>query len=241
MKTLTSAFAALLLAAPGQAALIHQYRLDGSFADDLGGPSLVPAGGVLGPTSYAFGPNQGLSLSNALPGTANATYSIELVFRFNTLTGFRKIIDFQNRASDNGFYTLDTALNFFPQATGPDGAFALNTDARVVLTRNDLTDQVVGYVNGVPQFTFVDVGNIAVFGTPNRIINFFIDDTVVTGEASGGVVDLIRIYDTALTGAEVAALVNPGAAVPEPASVVLLAAGAAGVVGYRRRRGRPVT
>src|SRR4051812_2009214 len=71
--------------------LTHQYRLDGSYADDLGGPSLVPNGGTLGATRYTFGADQGLSLSNAL--TNNADYSIELVFQFQDLSSYRRILD----------------------------------------------------------------------------------------------------------------------------------------------------
>src|SRR4029079_211665 len=46
-----------LAAAP--ATLIHEYDLNNSFADNRGGPALVPNGGTLNATNYSFGPNQG--------------------------------------------------------------------------------------------------------------------------------------------------------------------------------------
>ena len=61
-----------------QSALTHDYQLNGSLADTLGGPSLVSAGGVLSANGYSFGANQGLSLSNALGDNGN--YSIEMQF-----------------------------------------------------------------------------------------------------------------------------------------------------------------
>src|SRR5439155_4734808 len=47
--------------------LIHDYELNNSFADALGGPDVIPNGGSLTPSTYVFGPNEGLTLSNALP------------------------------------------------------------------------------------------------------------------------------------------------------------------------------
>lgn len=201
------------------ASLVHQYRLDGTFADDLGGPSLSPLGGVLGATSYAFGPSQGLSLSNALPSADN--YSIEMIFNFHDLSGYRKIIDFKALSSDNGFYNLNAAPNFFPIVTGPV-TFVSDVDARVILTRDSASNVVTAYFNGVSSFSFVDGGGDAIFSAANNIINFFVDD-FATGqrEASAGVVDLIRIYDAPLTAGQVADLGGPGPVnfVPEPATV----------------------
>ncbi len=95
---------------------------------------------------------------------------------------------------------MDTALNFFNTATGPSGAFAPNVDATLLLTRNAATKEVVGYVNGVEQFRFLDTSDLAVFaGGAANIIKFFIDDDVLPDEASGGVVDRIRIFDGPLT------------------------------------------
>ena len=68
-----AATVALLILSPvayGQTP-IHVYELDGTLADSLSGPALVSAGGTLNATSYSFGPNQGLSLSNGLPNPAD--------------------------------------------------------------------------------------------------------------------------------------------------------------------------
>ena len=50
------------------ATVTHIYDLNGSFADGLGGPAMVGAGGSLGPTGYSFAsnPGQGPNLSNAI-------------------------------------------------------------------------------------------------------------------------------------------------------------------------------
>ena len=219
-----------LTAPQSHAGLIHQYQLNGSFGDDFGGPDLNPAGGTLGANSYSFGLNEGLSLSNGLSDPAN--YSIELVFNFITLSGYQKILDFKNRTTDDGLYTLGTALNFFPLTTGPVNAFSTGVDARVVITRNGTNDVFVGYVNGNQHISFTDSLDRAVFTGPNNIIHFFKDEFVTNfREASAGTVDLIRIYDTPLSAREVASLSDPVSAVPEPSTFLLLAT-AAGILGY---------
>jgi hypothetical protein len=250
-KSTLIAMALLAASAPASAVLIHDYELNGSLADALGGPSLVAEGGTLGSSSYSFGPNQGLTLSGALSTAAatNGNYSIEMVFRFSDLTSFRKILDFKNLGSDTGFYELSSALNFFQVVTGASTPFAPNVNVDVVLTRDGTTvlisdslepaaaTDVVGYVNGVQQITFADSSSLAVFDP--GIIRFFHDDNNTGGrESSAGVVECIRIFDSALTPAQVAALpscVAPTASVPEPATLLLLGAGLAGF-GFMRKR-----
>ena len=74
----------------------HQYRLDGTYTDDYGGPSLVATGGTLDSTKYTFGGNQGLSLTADL--AKGSVYTIELQFKFDDVNGLRKIIEFKNLA-----------------------------------------------------------------------------------------------------------------------------------------------
>src|SRR5438552_2123168 len=78
---------------------VHVYDLNGSLADNLGGPALTADGGTLTASRYVFDASQGLRLSGALADTGN--YSVVVVAQLDSLNDFfLKLIDFQDRTSD---------------------------------------------------------------------------------------------------------------------------------------------
>jgi hypothetical protein len=112
-----SATIMLPTAASIAAADTFTYELNGSFAESNGGPSLVSNNGTLGQTGYTFGAQQGLSLSGI---NISDVYSIDIRFYFddvNASNTFQKILDFKNRTSDSGLYSLSGSLQLFA-ATG---------------------------------------------------------------------------------------------------------------------------
>ncbi len=188
---------------PGSPALdaglapVHVYELDGSLADAMGGPALVGLGGTFTASGYDFGPNEGLNLS--LANIDPAEYTIEIDFSFNALFGFQKVLDFKNLASDSGLYTLDDTLRFFGPNAVSGNIFTVDTLYRLVLARDDSTDEVRASIDGTEVFRFVDTLEFAVFSATDQIIRFFQDDNVTgQSEAEGGFVDRIRIFDAAL-------------------------------------------
>jgi hypothetical protein len=235
IKLLITALA-FTLSSVSWAAPAHDYELNGSFNDALGGPALASGGGSLGATGYRFGVNQGLALGNALIDGADYSIEIRLSFDDNLTTNsntWLKIIDFKNLSSDDGLYsylnsgakTLDYCV-CGTQHNGTADVFSGGKLVDVLLTRDKATGLVKGYANGIEQFSFVDVTGSAVFNTSDKIINFVRDDNVVTGEASSGFVDRIRIYDGAI------------APVPEPETYAMLLAGLGLMSTIARRRGR---
>src|SRR5258708_37821351 len=107
----TAALIAALFVVPfrGAGAQTHAYQLFGTYADQYGGPSLVPHGGTLTSTGYAFGPNQALPLSNVF--TPSMSYTLVLHSSFVDVNGWRKMVDFANLQSDMGVY------NYFGSST----------------------------------------------------------------------------------------------------------------------------
>jgi hypothetical protein len=224
---LAAAFAATV---PASAAVIGDFRLDGSLVNQAGGAlSLTNNGGALGATGLSFAANQGPTIS----GFSNPSdYSIEFRFQFDTVTGYRKLADLLNLTSDTGLYVRDGRLSFYNAAESATSPIFANQLTTVVFTRA-ANGTSAGYVNGAQMFSFIHP-SLTALGTD---LFLFRDDAVNGGEASAGFVDHVRIYDTALSASEVAALTPPGStpAVPEPATWAMMIAGF-GLAGAAARR-----
>jgi Concanavalin A-like lectin/glucanases superfamily len=189
------------------------YRFQGSFGSKVGaardlveigeGTSAFTDEGMIGRAVLSFARGSGLSLTptSVIEGT---DYTIEVLFRFDRVDDYRKIIDFREGSDDNGLYVLDGCLNFYPRR--PRSSLAIEADSyvQVVLSR-DSSARVVGYVDGIRQFAFRDTAALAEIASES--LRFFVDDSVTEGEeSSSGAVSQIRLYDRPLTANQVAAL-----------------------------------
>ena len=224
--------AASLFIAPAMAgATTYTYNLNGNLTDSTGGgPALVGNGGTIGATGYTFGADQGLTLSN-IGGAAFNTFSIDILFYFTSDTtargnGYRRILDFFGSNTDNGLYSHNHDVDFYPVASTPGAVLTNNVSADVLLTKN-AAGLITVSVNGGNAFSFDDTAsNYANFG-PSSTLKFFIDDNIVPGESSSGFVDKITITTNAAA-----------AAVPEPSTWAMMMQGIGGIGFAMRRRAR---
>ena len=198
------------------ATVTHIYELNGSYADSLGGPRLVPTGGTLTATDYVFGNpanrvNEGLSLTNAI--TDADDYAIEMQFRWTGDDyGWGRILDFHSThgsSPDAGIYTRSSTnqliawrLGHSPASVAP---MSISTDYHLVLTRDGATKTFTAFLNGTPQFQFVDASDEAVFSSPGNLVDFFLDDGGA-GDTRPGIVDQIRVFDGPLNSIDVTTL-----------------------------------
>jgi len=179
-----------------------------------GGSSVFTVDGETETTVLRFAGGRGLRLAPTTRVIGSSDYTIELLFRFDLVAGYRKILDFKSGTVDDGMYVLDGCLTFYP--IEQPGLTAIGTDSfvQVVLTR-DSTGRVVGYVNGVRQFAFADRRGLAEVNG-RKTLGFFVDDVTTTGEYSSGAVSQIRLFDVSLTANEVAALACTEIAITDP-------------------------
>jgi hypothetical protein len=205
--------------------LISEYNFDGNLSDKLGGSTLNKFGSE----------NDGYNHNNATFGFAtdangaysywtstlargggywvdvntdiSTNYSIGIRFSFeNTVTSYRKIIDFKNMTSDNGFYFYGGGkLNFYPNQTLGNSTTLNNQIVDIIITRaSDNTFKAYIVVNNV-LIQELDIADIAgnaiaelVNGKPR--FRFFHDDIETTSEATpGGKVYSIKIWDGPIT------------------------------------------
>ena len=215
----------------------HIYPLNGTLADLNGGPSLVADGGLLTESGYAFGANQGLSLSNVF--VRDQSYSLVLHSRFDGLgsaDGYYKLVDFWDLASDHGLYgyfgsAIFDPYNYIQALDYPPGVMATTV---ITSDASDLSVRV--YVDGALRYSITDGARYAGFYGTNGIARFFEDDAVTFNDEAGtGFVDYLATWDTVLSPAEVAQVSEP-VVTPEPGSLALIVTGIVGIAAVARRR-----
>jgi hypothetical protein len=194
--------------------LVADYRFNNTRSSSVGSaPALVDIGSNTFATEtvdgnsctvLTFAADNGLSLATNGVITSD-TYSLVILFRFETTSGYRKIADFKNGTQDIGLYNLSQKLRFYTDALGTNTVFQDNVYSQVVLTRNGTTKQVTGYVDGAQEFQFDDTSDNAVIDAANTL-RFLLDDNLTNSEESAGAVARIRVYDDVLTPSEVGGL-----------------------------------
>lgn len=214
VTSLISAMLAILPAIAVAITLKADYRFQNNLKSSVGSPpALVNIGsntfgsdtvGGATTTILRFNQNNGLSLANASSVTPVDSYTIAILFAFDSITDYRRILDFKNGGSDTGLYNQDGILYFYNVQWGTSAVIPANTYVQAAITR-DAAKNVKGYINGVEQFSFLDTSDYGVISAADTL-RFFVDDNVVQNEASAGSVARILIYDGALSAAAVSAL-----------------------------------
>jgi len=151
---------------------------------------------------YHFAQGSSVALTPADGVIPTNIYTVVLLFSFDNLAGWKRLLDLKNPANNSGLYALNGQLYFYPVAAAPSAAITASNYVQVVLTR-DAASNVVGYVNGVQQFSFVDTQNYATLAGSPEMLRFFKDDS---SEDAPGTIARIRLYDKVMPPAQVAAL-----------------------------------
>ncbi len=212
------------------ATLKANYQLQGSYASVVAGaPELVNLGsgnrfafetidGVRRQV-LQFPKGNGLALNTA--GLVDPrSYSVVLLFRLDDLERFRRILDFSNSTSDNGFYDFSGNAVIYGDDGGPTRVRIVFDEsyAQVAFTSAPAaagSQQVVAYVNGAE----------AVSATPSKdfdlssgTLRLFQDNTSgpAGGEESAGALACLLVYDGVLTADEVAQLADEPTLCPAP-------------------------
>ena len=154
MKKLILLLIIAAFSATGRAQTGYQYDFRNNLHERTTGPALIATcqdsfmSDVL--TDYAltrpvyrFQHGCGLNFDDATHNfLATSSYTIEMYVALDTVTSYRKLIDYANLSSDGGLYMLDSALDFYSghntnSALYPDGKYRFT-----VITRNGATQGV---------------------------------------------------------------------------------------------------
>lgn len=174
----------------------------------------------------------GLSL-DATGLVAYNNYSVEMTFEFTQAAfggGWRRILDTQNRQSDDGFYVSPgNTLQVFPVATGST-LFTTPGFHNVVLTNSVVggVQKVKAYLDGNLELVAnTDQLNLDNANNPGNLLYFFVDNLAgpAQQEFADGRIASLRLYDGAIVPA-----------VPEPGWTLSLTVFGLGLVMMARRK-----
>jgi hypothetical protein len=254
-KILIMVFIALLASGNSYAALIGHYDLDGNGFDNISGnvaPStdITGAADRFGNLNSAVSLNGGTSIINPFDvgiNDASQDYSLSIWFKQNTSALGGLISNNTPSGPVNGWSTIarigsDNKLLFLAGAAQNSGAersiISDNTatvgewnHAAFVYDKNGSTSTLSIYLNG--DFEESVSSNISGSQRENWLLGAQYTAGLTPAYYLDGLLDDFRIYDTALTAAEVGAMVST---VPVPAAVWLFGTGILGLIGFSKRR-----
>ncbi|MEA2264738.1 MAG: hypothetical protein QOE27_321 [Solirubrobacteraceae bacterium] len=227
-----AALAGLGLGAPaaaGAATLTADYRFAGTYASSVAGaPALTPLGpggnsfrteSVLGSRQQVltFPEGNGVTLAPTAGVAPSDAYTVAVLARLADTSGYRRYVDFKNGTSDTGLYDLNGNLDFYDYGGGQLAPIKPDVYATVVLTRSP-AGQLVGYVDGLQQFSFDDSSSGLGVISPEGVLRFFRDNDTgsATSEHAAGAVARIRVWNGPLNPVEVAGLAAGSGPTPTP-------------------------
>lgn len=231
----------LALAAPSNPTIDYEFENN---LTDLGNASTITVAPACPAnpcnTSTGFGTSSGdtyweWTSTNARGGgftidtnqAIGSSYTIMLKFSFSQMSSYRKIIDFQNRGDDTGFYIYGGKINEYPLGTGAN-TYQPNQEITLMVTRDATSKLFTVYVydgtNFNQELQVTDTNNRAIpIASPSisggSRLGFFFDDLSTNGEATpSGKVFYIRMWQgTALAQADLQSLAATSViAAPQP-------------------------
>ena len=223
-----------------------KYEFNGTLTDSASGSSLSvmpacpgPSGGQCNSTT-SYGSDAsgdywrwtstsprggGFTITTNSPLTSTYSMALKFVFDSEPVDEYSKIIDWDGKLLDNGFYFKNWYINFFIDAspnTDENGLtqYSAGTVMDLVITRDETTKFFTVYAKSssgsleqVFQYTDTTGSAVPMSSGSGSLIGFFFDDDDTNDEGNDGG----RVYDVemwngvALTSAEVAALIAPTA------------------------------
>jgi Concanavalin A-like lectin/glucanases superfamily len=189
------------------------YRFQNTLASSVGTPpdlSLISTGQfftniVVDGTSRTvlrFPQDKSVQLLPTTPVFPSNAYTAVILFRFDTVAGWRRLLDLKNAVGDQGLYVQDGKLNVYPASQVSSVCITNDTWHQVVVTR-DATGIVNIYSDGVPRITYNDAAGYLTVSSA-AAMRFYKDEG--STEESAGYVARIRNFATALSASEVLAL-----------------------------------
>lgn len=167
---------------------------------------------------WASNSSRGGGFTVATAQDLGKTYTISLRFTFAEVSGYRKIVDYLNQASDTGFYVLNGSINFYPLGTGSAvfsagdvlDLVAVRTDSAVAQNPDEGVFTVYlnqgGTLTQLLQVTDTQGTSLPHQSAGQTILGFFFDDIATSAEATttGKIWDLKLWRNYALSQTEVA-------------------------------------
>jgi|GEM_PF-3580869 len=227
------------------AALVSHWQFEDNLSD-AAGPNSGTGSGPLGYESAVVG--RGLNLNGGHVSVANpiagglesaSGFTVALFVNFETVVGGGSLVNLRTTANMSGFtleerFAVPGSISFFLNTVGGaayDEIFSSGWQTgqfyHLAVSYDAASKQMKMYRDGVQVASGLSTNSGMVTNAGHQ---FQIGRNVVNGTLSNSTLDDVRFYNSALTDQEIAAL-----AVPEPMTMLGLAAGAA-ILARRKRK-----